>query len=89
MVNPSIKELKALSNEELERLHDEAAQSTMVGTKFYLEELGRRDQDKLNQEMLRLTHEMHRMTITMTSATILALIIAVASFVASVVAVVL
>lgn len=84
-----IKELKSLSVEELERLHDEQAQRTVVGTQYYLDELGRREQDKLNQEMLQLTRDMHRMTVVMTNATRVALALAVLSLIVSIIAVVL
>jgi hypothetical protein len=85
----SVKELKALTDDELEKRHDEQAQSTMVGTQYYLDELGRREQDKLNHEMLKLTREMHHMTVVMTRATLLALGIAVVSVIVSVVAIAL
>jgi hypothetical protein len=85
----SVKELKALTIEELEKRQDEQAQHTVVGTQYYLDELGRREQDKLNQEMLQLTRDMHRMTIAMTRATLLALAIAVLSLFASIVAILL
>lgn len=64
---------------ELEKHHDEQAQHTVVGTQYYLDKLGRREQDKLNHEMLQLTRDMHRMTVVMTRATLLALALAVLS----------
>lgn len=85
----SVKELKTLTAEDLERLHDEQAKHTVVGTQYYLDELGRREQDKLNNEMLQLTRDMHRMTVVMTRATLLALAIAVLSLVVGIVAILL
>ncbi len=80
----TLQQLKELTTEELIQLHDKQAQSTGVGLQYYLDELGRREQDKLNQEMLRLTQQMQRMTVIMMWATLIALIIAILSFLVSI-----
>jgi len=84
---PTLKEIKALSLEELIAKHDEVAQSTQVGLLYYRDEILRREQEKANQEMLHLTRDMHRMTVVMTRATLVALGIAIFSLVVSLVAV--
>jgi hypothetical protein len=83
----SVQQLKALTDEEIERYHDQEAEHTMVGTQYFLDELGRREQDKLNKEMLELTRDMHRMTTTMTRATYVALALAVLSLIVGIVAI--
>ena len=51
----SIEELRRLSDDELIRQHDEAAKSTFVGTGYYLDEIRRRESDRRERRMERLT----------------------------------
>ncbi len=62
-MSPSIKEAKLLTDEQVINLHDKAAEHTLIGTQFYLDELARRGQDKVNNEMLKLTRIMLVITI--------------------------
>lgn len=71
-----LKELRALSDEEVIARHDKLAEQTVVGTLHYLNEIARRDQDRQTQAMLRYTQWITYMTIIMTIATILNLIVA-------------
>ena len=71
----TIAKLRELSESELIRLHDERAAHTQVGTAHYLAELSRRDQQQANDEMLRHTRSMTRMTIVITIATIISTIL--------------
>ncbi|MGN6815759.1 MAG: hypothetical protein ACTHK3_06705 [Solirubrobacterales bacterium] len=51
----TIKELRALSDEELIEQYDQLATHTQVGTSYYEAELGRRGIERQNQLMIRLT----------------------------------
>lgn len=42
----TIEELRAASDEELIKEHDKKAESTSVGTQYYIEELDRRSRDR-------------------------------------------
>ena len=59
------------------RLHDAAAEHTMVGTNHYLRELERRDQDRQTQAMVRYTRWITLMTSVTTVATLVNIGIAV------------
>ena len=71
----TIAKLRELSESELIRLHDGRAAHTQVGTAHNLAELSRRDQQQANDEMLRHTRSMTRMTIVITIATIISTIL--------------
>lgn len=67
----SYKELRQVSDEELIRQHDAAAQHTAVGTAYYQEELARRDAQRVNDSMLKCTKWITVMTAVMLLATII------------------
>ena len=67
----TIKELRALSTEELIRRHDNHATHTVVGTGHYLEEIARRDADEQTKAMLRLTRVMTVLTVVITILTVI------------------
>ncbi|MEA2573358.1 MAG: hypothetical protein QOH93_656 [Chloroflexia bacterium] len=69
-MSETLKDLRALPDEELIRRHDEHAQSTVVGTAHYLRELERRDQDRQTQAMVNLTRWITLMTLIILIATI-------------------
>ena len=73
----SYDELRALSDDELIKAHDELAKSTLVGSSYYVEELARRDAGKINASMLRFTRWITAMTAVMLFATIANIVIAV------------
>jgi hypothetical protein len=66
----SIAQLRNLSEADLIRIHDSTAENTVVGTAHYLAELGRRDQQKISDEVLRYTREMDKMTRRITVLTV-------------------
>lgn len=70
-VAPQLKELEGLSDKQIRDLYDQQAQSTMVGTQFYLEELNRRALDRQTEVMLRYTRWITIMTIIILVATII------------------
>lgn len=51
----SISELRALSDDELIEQHDQLAESTSVGVRYYLAELERRRVNRQSRQMLWLT----------------------------------
>ena len=67
----SIAELRKLSDEDLVNRHDQLASSTVVGTHHYLDELQRRDQQRLAQTMLKYTRWITVMTAVVTTVTII------------------
>jgi hypothetical protein len=70
-------ELRALSDEELIARHDRQAPRTVVGTNHYLVELARRDQDRQTQAMLDLTRSIRTLTLIVTVATGIGVLMAV------------
>ena len=58
----TVEKLRGMPKEQLIAEHDATAQNTVVGTKYYLEELARRDAAESNQRMLELTEQMNGMT---------------------------
>ena len=71
MASP-LKDLRALTDDELIRRHDAAAQHTVVGTNHYLQELARRDQE-------RQTRSTNRLNVVMTVLTFVTAVEAVVS----------
>jgi len=71
-----LKTLRDLPDDILIRKHDEIAKVTVVGTNHYLAEIARRDQDKQTKAMLKYTWWITVMTVIMTIATIVNIIIA-------------
>lgn len=70
------KELRSLDDEQLIAEHDRHAENTCVGVNYYLEELSRRDSERVNKSMLRCTRWMTVMTAVVLIATIVNVIIA-------------
>lgn len=66
----SIEELKKLSDDELIRKHDEEAKNTVVGTRYYVDEIRYREQARLTSVMLRLTVAIFVLTGIVTVATL-------------------
>ena len=76
-----VRELRALSDDELIRRYDSLAGSTVVGTQHYLDELNRRDQVRQTEAMHGLTKWITRMTVVITIAAILSVGISIAMLV--------
>ena len=66
----TIAELRKLSEEKLIEKHDALAQHTQVGTNHYLQELYRRDQDRVTNTMLTYTRWITAMTVVVTLTTV-------------------
>lgn len=52
---PTMAEIRAMSDEELIRRHDEIAESTVVGLAWYRDEIVRRDAARQTATIVRLT----------------------------------
>lgn len=57
----SIKELRAMSDEELIKEHDKKAENTSVGTQYYIDELDRRSRDRSQKESYNLSNSTQRL----------------------------
>ena len=71
----TIVKLRELSESELIAQHDRAASSTVVGTKYFLDELNRRDQNHLSQRMDKLTKRIYYLTVFIAILTALSVIL--------------
>lgn len=69
----TIAELRTLSDDELIEQHDKLAESTQIGTGFYLAELERRQADRQSRQMLRLTWVVTGLTVVNVVAVIASL----------------
>ncbi len=76
MNSPSLTELRAMSDDELIEKHDLLAKNTIVGTQHFLDEVARREQSKQTEAMLSYTRRITWMTVVITLATIINLVIA-------------
>lgn len=59
----SLKNLREMSDEKLVDLHDQAAENTVTGVNYYLNELSRRAQNNQTETMLLYTKRMLWLTI--------------------------
>ena len=73
----SLSALQNLSDEEVVRRHDEQAKTTVVAIDYFLSELNRRYQKRQADSMLRFTTLIAIMTLVVTTATIINVVIAV------------
>jgi hypothetical protein len=71
----SLKGLRALSDEELITHHDTFAKRTVLSLQYFIGEIYRREQEKQTRTMLRYTGWITLMTIIMTIATIVNVIV--------------
>ncbi len=77
-------ELRKLNDEDLVKEFDNLVKSAQLGPSFYREELARRDAEKLNDKMLKYTHELHYFTKWITIMAVMSTITAIASLAVSV-----
>jgi hypothetical protein len=70
----TIAELRSLSDGELIKQHDKLAESTQVGTGYYLAELERRQVERQGRQMLRLTWVVTALTIVNVVAVVASLL---------------
>ena len=73
----SIEALRALSDEQLIREHDELAVFTSVGVDFYMEELDRRSRERSTEASNRLARQGYRLTVVATILAVVAVAVAV------------
>lgn len=76
-VSYTIEALRALSDEQLIREHDETAVSTSVGVVFYLEELERRSRERVTDTSNRLARQCYLLSVVTTILAIVATVVAV------------
>ena len=74
----SIRELRGASDTELIQEHDDLAKHTVPGVDYYLNELARRESASQQATMIRLTYAIAAMTLVVTIATIVNLIVFIA-----------
>lgn len=72
----TLEQLRKMSTQELVTEHDRIAKSTQVGISYYLEELSRRERDKQTETMLSYTKAILLLTVVVTIATILNVVVA-------------
>lgn len=72
----SLKELRAASDDDLIRRHDNVAKTTGESVDYYLEELARRDQKTATDTMVNYTWRITVMTFIVTLATIVNVVLA-------------
>lgn len=70
-------QLRQIEDDELIRQHDEKARHTAVGISYYLEELARRDAQRVSNSMLKCTKWITPMTTVMPLATLANVVIAI------------
>ena len=64
------RELRAASDDDLIAAHDQMSRNTVVGTSYYLDELNRRDTERLDRSIRRLTVVNVALVIVSTAAVI-------------------
>lgn len=57
----TIKELRAVSDEELIKEHDKKAENTSIGTQYYIDELDRRSRDRSQNASYNLSSSTQRL----------------------------
>jgi len=77
--------LKKLSDEELIEEFNKLAESAALGPVFFCEELVRRENEKLNEKMLKYTYELAYFTKVITALSIMSTLASLASVVLSIV----
>jgi hypothetical protein len=73
---PKIAELRKMSDDGLIAAHDQIADQGQPGVSYYLGELARRDQVRQAEQMLGYTRRIEWMTLVVTVATIVNVVIA-------------
>ena len=68
---PTREQLEAMSDQDLVDGYNAAAQNTVVGTGFYMDELNRRAQARQSATILDLTRQVRNLTIIITLLTII------------------
>jgi len=66
-----LKDLRSVTEEELIAAHDDLAEDTVAGVNYYLDELARRDTERTNKALVRLTWALVALTVVLTILTLL------------------
>ena len=69
-IAPKLDELKKLDDAAIIAAHDNAASSTVVGVRYFLDELRARENAKVSASLEKLTKRMYLMTLVIMAATI-------------------
>lgn len=72
----SLSDLRNLTYDELVEKHDYQAKTTVVGIQYFLDELSRRYQERQAEAMLRFTRWITAMTVIITVATLVNVVLA-------------
>lgn len=76
----TLEELRGMSTEDLIRAYDRESRHTGIGTKYYLDELVRRDSNEQTQAMIRLTRRLEILTWVIALLTLVNAVAAVLMF---------
>ncbi len=76
----TIEQLRTLTAEQLISEHDRLAPQTQLGINYYLNEIARRELDRQSRDMLRYTNQVKWMTVIITVATLMNLVVAIAFY---------
>lgn len=79
-MSQSIEQLRKLTDDEVIALHDTVAAHTQVGVQFYLDEINRREQNKLTDLMVKYTKQMLWLTIFVAALTVINVIAVIVPF---------
>jgi hypothetical protein len=69
MSQPTFQALQAMTDEELRTIYDALTENTYPGTRFYLDELSRREALRIERAALEVARRSHRATETMRNLT--------------------
>lgn len=67
--------LRSVTDQELIERHDKLAESTVPGTRYYLEELARRDQERITTTVVQFTRRIVHLTRAITSLTLVNMVL--------------
>ena len=76
MQAPKFAALREMSDDAVIAVHDQTADQSQPGVSYYLNEMARRDQVRQGEVMLACTRQIRWMTLVMTVATIINVVIA-------------
>ncbi len=75
----NLKDLHNASDEDLIREHDDRAKHTSVGISYYIDELNRRSQERVESSMYELATKSHRLSIRVFWLSIVSTVVAIAA----------
>jgi hypothetical protein len=72
---PKISDLRKMSDDEVEAAYDAATANTVVGTRFWQDELVRRQEGKQTEALIDLTKQLRNLTIWLIVFTVIVVIL--------------